>query len=61
MTSSLEQVNGVPHMKSAPGSLDNSGTIDRLTVAVECWEGVGESDSRAEYNGTSVLKCHNEG
>lgn len=35
MTASLRQVNGVSHMKSAPGSLDSSGLIDRLTVAVE--------------------------
>lgn len=41
MTASLRQVNGVSHVKSAPGSLDSLGLIDRLTVAVEWWGRVG--------------------
>ena len=50
MTASLRQVNGVPHMKSAPGSLDNSGLIDRLTVAVEWWEGVVRLKSEIQWH-----------
>lgn len=42
---SLGQVSGVAHIESAPGSLDNSGSmnvlVDRLKVAMEWWEGVG--------------------